>query len=148
MSHQERASIVAIVTNLLLNLYVIVRVGKLFSTGALSGDDAVMVWAQTIVWIIPAAIALTIVLNHVIAFAARDQDLKKTVDERDRQFQLRGMGVLLMSVGLGFMTMIVLLATGWTAVAGLTLLYFSIAVGDLLGSVVRLASYRIGGMSC
>jgi len=144
MSSQERASVVAIITTLLLNTYVIVRLVQLFGSGALSGEDAPMVWARAVVWVIPAAIVLTIVLNCLFAMASKDRNQKNIVDERDRQFQLRGLYITLISIGIGFMTMIVVLAFGWTAVAGLTLLYAFCAAGDLLGNAVRLGSYRIG----
>lgn len=144
MCQQERASIVAIVINLLLNGYVVLRLAELFGAGALSGDNATMVWAQAIVWVIPAAIVLTIVLNPLFSILSKDRNPKNLVDERDRQFQLRGLYVTLISTGIGYMTMIFVLATGWSAVAGLTLLYGSCAAGDLLGNVVRLSSYRIG----
>jgi len=144
MSNQERASIVGIITCLLLNAYVIIRLVQLFGAGALSGENATMVWARAIVWVLPAAIVLTIVLNWVLTMASEDRYQRNMVDERDRQFQLRGLYITLITMGIGFMTMIVVLATGWTAVAGLTLLYASCALGDLLGNAVRLGSYRIG----
>lgn len=144
MSSQERASIVGIITCLLLNAYVIIRLVQLFGAGALSGENATMVWARAIVWVLPAAIVLTIVLNWVLTMASEDRYQRNMVDERDRQFQLRGLYITLITMGIGFMTMIVVLATGWTAVAGLTLLYASCALGDLLGNAVRLGSYRIG----
>tara|TARA_R110002096_G_scaffold435816_4_gene663219 strand:+ start:29894 stop:30331 length:438 start_codon:yes stop_codon:yes gene_type:complete len=145
MSNQERASIVAIIISLLLNAYVIVRLVQLFGSGALSGEHATTVWAQAIVWVIPAAIVLTIVLNCLFAMASKDRNQRNIVDERDRLFQLRGLSVTLISIGIGYMTMIVMLAAGWTAVVGLTVLYASCAVGDLVGNTVRIASYRIGG---
>ncbi len=145
MSSQERASVVAIITSLLLNAYVIVRLVQLFGAGALSGEDAAMVWARAVVWVIPAAIALTIVLNCLFAMASKDRNLRNIVDERDRLFQVRGLSVTLITIGIGYMTMIVMLAAGWTVVVGLTVLYASCAVGDFVGNIVRIASYRIGG---
>jgi len=144
MSHQERASIVAIITSLLLNLYVMVRLVQLFANGALSGEDALMVWSRAIVWVIPAAVLLTIVLNGLFSIMAIDRSQKNIVDERDRRFQIRGLCITLIFAGIGYMTMIIVFAFGWSAVAGMTLLYVSFAVGDLIGNVVRLASYRIG----
>ncbi len=144
MNQQERASIVAIITSFMLNTYVIVRLLQLFGAGALSGEDASMVWAKAVVWVIPAAIVLTVVLNGMFSMFSKDQNPKNIIDERDRQFQLRGLHITLISIGIGFMTMIVVLALGWTAVAGLTLLYASCAAGDLIGNAVRFGSYRIG----
>ncbi|MEQ9460995.1 MAG: hypothetical protein RIG82_08595 [Phycisphaeraceae bacterium] len=143
MSHQERASIVAIITNLLVNGYAAVRVGQLYDAGALSSEDALMVWAQAVIWVIPLAIGLTIVLNILFTMAEKGADKAMVVDERDRQFQLRGIFVTLVVVGLGYITMLAGFAIGWTAIIGLNLLFFTFALGDLLGNTVRLASYRI-----
>lgn len=144
MSSQQRACIVAIITNLLLNTYIIVRLVQLYNAGALAGEGAVTTWARAVVWAIPAAILITIVLNVLLAMMSKDRNQRDLVDERDRMFQVRGLWVTLVCIGLGYMTMIVLLAIGWAPVAGLTLLYLSCAAGDLLGNCVRLASYRIG----
>ncbi len=144
MSKEERASIIAIIINLLLNTYIIVRLVQLFSTGALAGEDGTMVWARAVVWAIPAAIVLTIAFNILLMLMDKQRSLNKVVDERDRIFQLRGMGVTLVTAALGYIGMLVTLSVGWPAVAGLTLLYISFAAGDLLGNIVRLASYRIG----
>ena len=145
MSHQERASVVGIVIGLVLNGYVSVRLWQLFGSGALSGEDAPMVWAQAIVWVIPAAVAIAIVSSILFAIAAKDSKRNAITDERDRLFQYRGMCVTLIAIAFGFIGMVVALAVGWSAVVGLTLLYASAAIGDLLGQTVRLASYRIGG---
>jgi len=67
------------------------------------------------------------------------------VDERDRKFQLRGMGTTLVGAAMGYVAMIVTLAFGGDTVIGLTIMYASIALGDLVGNIVRIASYRIGG---
>ena len=144
MSKEERANIVALVTGILLNTFVVIRLVQLFGSGALSGEDATMIWARAIVWVIPAAIVLTIIFNVLLAFAFRDREDKNVVDERDRKFQIRGLSVLLVSLGLGYIAMIVVFAIGWPAVAGLTLLYASCAAGDLIGNTVRFASYRLG----
>ncbi len=145
MSPEERACVVAIVTNLLVNGYAVVRVVQLYLDGALAGDDAVTVWARAVIWVVPAAIVLTIVLNVLLAKANRDRALPHVVDERDRQFQLRGMGVTLVVVGLGYVAMLGTFALGWAAIVGLNVLLFAFAFGDLSGNAVRLASYRIGG---
>ena len=145
MSHQERASIIGIVICLMLNGYVSVRLWYLFGSGALSGEDAPMVWAQAIVWVIPAAVVMAIILNILFAIAEKSNKRNAITDERDRLFQYRGMCVTLIAVAFGFIGMIVTLATGWSTVTGLTLLYASVAIGDLLGQTVRFASYRFGG---
>ncbi|MEM8875624.1 MAG: hypothetical protein AAGD32_15365 [Planctomycetota bacterium] len=143
MSNQERVTVVAILTNLLVNGYAVVRVGQLYADGALAGDEAVTVWARAVVWVIPAAIGLTILLNVLFAMADRERQNNNVIDERDRQFQLRGMGVTLVVVCLGYVAMLGGLAFGWATIVVLNVLFFSFAAGDLLGNAVRLASYRV-----
>lgn len=144
MSHQERASVVAIAICLLLNGYISVRLWQLYEAGALSGENAPMVWAQSIVWVVPAAIVLTIVSNIGFAIASKGRKQKINIDERDHLYRSRGMCVTLFVFALGFIGMLIGLATGWSVVIALTLLYASAALGDLFGQCVRLASYRIG----
>lgn len=145
MSHQERASIVGLLTGLLLNTYVVIRLWQLFGSGAFDGADAPMVWAQAIVWVIPAAIAISIGSSIVFAMAAKGNTRHNVVDERDRLFEYRGLGVLVIAVAVGFMGMIIALALGVPVVIGLTIMYGSVAIGDVIGNVVRITSYRIGG---
>ena len=143
MSHHQRATIVALLTNLLVNGYAIASVGRLHLAGALSGDDAVRVWAQAVVWVIPAAILSTIVLTLLFQAVEKERG-PRVMDERDRLFRLRGVFVFLVFVGVGYTAMLTTLAIGWPTVAALNLLFFATASGDLVGNVTRLASYRMG----
>lgn len=149
MSHEQRNIYVAILTSLLVNGYVILRLRGLSASGAFDGPDALQIWARAVLWVIPAAIVLTIVLtilaNIVFAIAAREANPDFTVDERDRLFQTRGMIATMVVVSIGFIASIIALAFGWQALTVFTLIYFSFAAGDLIGNLTRLVSYRIGG---
>lgn len=145
MSREERSSVIGIITGLLVNAYIVIRLAQLYQQGALSGNDAVTTWAQTVVWVIPAAIIITIVLHITFAMTDSERALNNIVDERDRKFQLRGMGTTLVGAAIGYVAMIVTLAFEGDIVVGLTIMYGSIALGDLFGNIVRIASYRIGG---
>jgi hypothetical protein len=145
MSREERSSVIGIITGLLVNTYVVIRLVQRFLNGAFSGEDAVTAWAQTVVWAIPAAIIITIVLHITFTMTDSERALNNIVDERDRKFQLRGMGTTLVGAAIGYVAMIVTLAFGGDTVVGLTIMYASIALGDLLGNIVRITSYRIGG---
>lgn len=143
MSNQERATVIQLITSLLVNTYAIIMIGRLYTSGALAAEDAVTVWARAVVWVIPAAIGLTIVLN--IAFRMLDKHRSpQVVDERDRQFQLRGMATMVVFIALGYIVMLIGLAIGWPAILALNILFFAFAFGDLVGTLVRLGSYRIG----
>lgn len=145
MSSQERNTVIAIITNLLVNGYVATRLFELFGSDALAGDDGPMVWARMVVWAIPASVALTVVLTILLTIASGGRESGPVVDERDRLFQLRGMSVTTVVVGIGFVGSIAALAWGWRPVTVFNLIYFSAAVGDLVGNTVRFVSYRIGG---
>ena len=145
MSHQERASIVGLISGVLLNTYVVVRLWGLFADDALTGEDAPMLWARAIVWVIPAAIAISAGASLVFAMAARGDKRHSVVDERDHLFQYRGLGVLVTATAVGFMGMIISLALGVPVVIALTIMYGAVAIGDVVGNIVRIASYRIGG---
>ena len=105
--------------------------------------DAVLVWARSVVWVIPAAVALTIVLNIFSKMFSKDHE-SVVADERDRKFQLRGMATTIVFVGLGYMVMLTGLAIGWPTLLALNILFFSAALGDLMGNIVRLYSYKLG----
>lgn len=143
MSNQERATVIQLITSLLVNTYAIVMVGWLYASGALVAEGAVTVWARAVVWVIPAAIGLTIVLN--IGFRMADKDRgPQVIDERDRQFQLRGMATMVVFIALGYIVMLTGLAFAWPTILALNILFFAFAFGDLIGTLVRLGSYRFG----
>ena len=144
MSPQERASVVGLFTGLLLSTYASVRLWQLFGADAFTGEDAVLIWARAIVWIIPAAFAICIGSHVVFTVMARSGGQRNIADERDQLFQFRGMSVLVMAFAVGFMGMIIALALGVSAVVGLTIMYASVAIGDITSNVVRIASYRMG----
>ncbi len=144
LCHQERASIVSVLTNLLMNSYVLHGHLGLSSAGSLDGEDATMLWAKMVVWVIPVAIALTVVLNVIFAMATGERISKATTDERDRMFQLRGMTATTIIFGLGFIGALVGLSTGWAPLTGIIAIYISATVGDLVGNMIRFAGYRLG----
>jgi len=144
MSNQARATVVALLTNLVVNTYALAAVGHLYFTRALSGEDAVRVWAQAVVWVVPAAILLTIVLTIVFRMVDKEPG-PRVMDERDRQFRLRGIVALTVFVGLGYTSMLTTLAMGGPTIVALNILFFATSLGDLVGNIIRLASYRMGG---
>ena len=144
ISHQERASIVAIATNLLINGYVIFRHLDLSGSGALDGPDATEAWAKMVLWAIPVAIGFTIVLNVLFAFAVKERFSGAPVDERDRMFRLRGMTATTIVFGLGFIASLGGLALGWVPLHGIIAFYISATLSDLVGNLVRVVSYRLG----
>jgi len=149
MTHQERNTYVAIFTNLFVMAYLILRLIRLDGEGAFAGPDALAVWAQTVLWIIPASvvlsIVLTIVFNILFAIATRDRHPDFVVDERDKKIGLRGMIVTGVVASGGFILALIALAFGSAAFLALNVTLFAFAAGDLAGNLAKLYLYRWGG---
>lgn len=149
MSPQERNTYVALICNLLINGYAIIQLRSMFAQGLLDGPDAPQVWARMIVWVILAAIALTIVLtilfNVVFAIATGDKTPSFLSDERDKMFEVRAMGMTTFIMVAAFLGCIIALALDYSALTAFLVLYFGMAAGSLAGDFVKLASYRHGG---
>ncbi|SMY08512.1 hypothetical protein [Flavimaricola marinus] len=148
MSHTERNTLVSILTSLLINSYVIIRLINMYGSGALDGPDATQVWARMILWTIAAGIVLTVVLiilaNILIAIVERGENTGFIVDERDKVFEIRGNSVTMLFAAIGFVGSIVALAMGFEALTVFVMIYFSFALGSLAGDLVKIASYRAG----
>lgn len=149
MSYEERNTLVGIIVNLITTSYMIMRLRQLRASGALEAPDAVQVWAQAFLWVVPiaigATIALVILFNIVFAIATRDENPDFTVDERDKVFQMRGMATTMIVASFGFLGAMIGLALGWAPVTGLIVIYFSYAAGDMAGNLFKLFNYRVGG---
>jgi len=148
MTHEERNTYVAIFTNLFVMGYFIMRLIRLDGEGAFDAPDGLAVWAQTVLWIIPASIVMTIVLtivfNILFAIATREESPSFVVDERDKMIGRRGMMATIFVASGGFILALIALAFGWTAFFALNVILFAFAGGDLFGSLFKLFFYRRG----
>ena len=146
MSHEERNTISAIFSGVLINIYVIAKLRRMFEDGRLAGDDAIQVWAQAMLWIIPIGIAVviaaTIGFNIIYAIATNNESPSYLVDERDHAIQGFGMKVSMIAVSIGVILMIVALALGTATLTALIGLWFAFSFGSLLGDTCKLLRYR------
>jgi Mn2+/Fe2+ NRAMP family transporter len=149
MGHEERNIVTAVIANLIVNSVMILWLHRRWVAGDFAGADGLTNWARTVIWAIPGSILLTILLvilaNILFAIVNRDENPDTMVDERDKAFQMRGMAVTMIAVAAGFILSLAVLALGWSALVALTMIYFSFAIGDLTGNLVKLLSYRFGG---
>lgn len=149
MTYEERNNLVAIFTNLMVCGYFIQQITSKFAAGVFDGPDGVAVWAQTVLWVIPASIVativVTIVFNILFAIAARDPNPEMVSDERDKMFGNRAMLTVTMVASAGFIMALVMLAFfNWSAFLALNLTLAGFALADLLGNIVKFVSYRRG----
>lgn len=148
MTFQDRNTFVSILVNLLTLTYVIYRLITMQSAGAFDGPDAVNVWAKMVILVIPISIAATIIgtilFNILFAIVTGQAKPSFIVDERDKHFERRGIFALIAGAGIGFICGIIALAMDYSALVGLNIMYFGMALGALGSDLVRFASYRRG----
>ena len=148
MTYEERNNLVAILTNILVMGWLTARLLGMNGEGAFGGPDGLAVWAQTVLWVIPASVGVTIIatilFNILFAIATRDENPSFIIDERDRQIAIRGMVTTMIVASAGFIGALIALAFGWTALLALTVILYGFAAGDLIGSIVKLVLWRRG----
>ncbi len=116
--------------------------------GAFNGSDGVTLWAQSVLWMVPASMAIcigAIILIHVahaILTATPHQGV--LTDERDTAIGRRAMQMTLVVASVGFIAAIAALAAGWSALAGMNIVLAGFVAGDLSGNLFKLAIYRLG----
>jgi hypothetical protein len=148
MPYQERNIVVAIFTNLVIVIYFALRIYGMFQDGQFDGAGGLMLWARTILWMIPVSIVATIIatilFNIFYAILTNQPKPSFVVDERDRAIEITGMKVTVVVISAGFMAAMVALAFGWTAFIVFNVILFSFAMADLGGNLVKLTMYRFG----
>ncbi|WP_018689038.1 hypothetical protein [Ahrensia kielensis] len=148
MNYQDRNNIVSIIVGLTVNSYIIFRLFEMNAAGQFDGPDAINVWAQMVVWMIPIGIISTIIgtilFNIGYGIITGNENPSLLVDERDKMFEQRGTMAIVILIGLGFVASILALALGWSAVVGFNIIYFSMALGSLTADFVKFISYRRG----
>ncbi|MGH1465746.1 MAG: hypothetical protein ACRBBQ_10345 [Cognatishimia sp.] len=148
MTYQDRNNVVSIITNLAINAYILLRLLDMNATGQFDGADAVNVWARMVIWVLPLAILGTIVgtilVNIVFAIVTGNPKPSFVVDERDKLFERRGIMAVVGFAGAGFVSAIIALALGYSALVGFNIIYFGMAAGSMGADLVKFISYRRG----
>ncbi|MDC0737437.1 hypothetical protein N6L24_04055 [Cognatishimia sp. SS12] len=148
MTYQDRNNVVSILVNLLTSSYVILRLLEMSAAGQFDGPDAVNVWARMVIWVIPISIAATIVgtivFNILWAIFTGTAKPSFVVDERDKLFDRRAIFAIVVCAGVGFISSVIALAMGSTALVGFNIIYFAMALGSFGADMVKFISYRRG----
>ena len=151
MSHEERNTVAALLSGILVNIYVIIKLRRMFDDGRLAGDDAVQVWAQAMLWVIPVGIALviisTILFNILYAIATNTENPSFLTDERDHAISGFGMKVTLIVTSIGFIGLIIALAMGTEVLTALIGMWFAFAAGSLVGDLSKNRAKTRGNFS-
>jgi hypothetical protein len=148
MSHEERNTVLNLITSLLVNAWFLSRIWTMFHDGTSTAPDGLQIWAQTMLWVVPvsigATIALTVLVTVLTSIVTGDRSMRSLIDERDHKFQFYGMGATMASAVAGFLIAMVLLALGYGGFVAFTVIYLSFFIGDIAGSLVKLGLYRCG----
>lgn len=148
MTHEERNNLVAIVVGLFIMFYLGSRVWLKYEAGEFDGPDGLMIWARTVLWVIPIGIGLmiiaTILTSIVHAIVTKTPNPSFIVDERDRHIGRYGTIVTMSLSGAGLILAMVFLAIGWSPLAAMNTIFFSYAASDLIGNLVKLILWRRG----
>ena len=146
MTHEERNTVVAIFVNLTVNAWILLRLKGQYDAGLLTAPDGLATFAKSVLMAIPASIVATIVgvilFNILFAIVTRDENPDFTVDERDHMYKVRGLTATMITASVGFIVAMGALAFGYSALPVFLLVYLSYALGDLIGNVIKLISYR------
>lgn len=146
MPSEQRNTIVSLITSLIVNSYFLWRIKAMFADGTSIAPDGLQIWAQTLLWVVPVSIVATIVLTVLASilhgiFTGETKGIF-VKDERDRQFELWGLGATMALAVVGFLGSMALLALGYSPFIAFNALYLGFALGDIAGSVLKLAMYR------
>ncbi len=148
MSFEERNTVAGILISLISwGLMISVIMGR-HRAGVYDGADGLMLWARSVLWLILISIgigiALTILFNIGYAVITGDKKPIFLKDERDDQIGLRGLQVTLAVLSAGIIGAIIALAFGIRILFVLNMILAACALGDMAGTLTKLALYRQG----
>ena len=148
MTSEERNAIGAIIAGIITFLIFGTRIWRTTASGGYDGDVGLSAWGWDVILLIFGGIGITIttviVLHVVIAIVTNTPNPEMVADERDRMIAKRGTLATLVVVSTGFMAAVLMLATGWSAVAALNTILLGMALGSFASEFVKIAAYRFG----
>lgn len=148
MSHEERNTVTALIVSIIVLLYFGTSLRNDWIAGAFDGPDGIMIWARTVLWIIPFCIVFTIVatvaMNIGYAIITRTPNPDFISDERDAAIGRRGSLVTMVIASMGFIAALIALAFGWSALAGFNVILVAFYAADFVGNMSKMAAYRFG----
>jgi hypothetical protein len=148
MSFEERNTIIYIAASLLVAAIFGSRIYLGMIGGAFTGPDGLMIWARTILWMIPFGIVITIacviVGQLIYGITTGDHDYNTNSDERDKHIGLRGVRVTMAVFTAGWIGALILLAMGHGTLSALNLMIFGGWLSDIMGNLVKIYMYRRG----
>ncbi len=146
MNAGERNTWVSLCASLTVNAWFGHLVWAMYQSGTHLAPDGLQIWARSMLWVIPvsivANIGLTILASIVEGAVTGQPRILFLKDERDRNFELHGMGAMILMVVMAFLGAMIWLAFGGSAFNAFNLIYLGFFLGDVCNSLVKLGLYR------
>ncbi len=149
MSYQQKSVTISLVSYLLILVYYLVRVFRMFQDGGLVSSQLFGLWAiviiATILVNILGNILANIVLSIVQAIRTRTGEVEPYVeDERDRLIDLKGSKVAYITFSIGVFLSMLAFAFGQPALVMFgSIILFSI-VAEIVGGISQIVLYQRG----
>lgn len=148
MSFEERGAWSAILSGFIVFFWFGRPIWHGTTDGTYSAADGLSLWAWDVIWLIGGGVVVAIVvlvvgqvLYAIVTGTEKPQFLS---DERDFAINTRGAVVTLVVISGGFLVSVVLLASGWSALAALNTILLGMSLGAIASEIYRIAVYRLG----
>lgn len=148
MSFQEKNIVASLIAMALVLLIFYPRAQGIYLSGQFDGAEGLALLGKNGLYFFGAIIVANIVmlillfiLHAVFTGGEMPNDL---VDERDKMIERRGMQIFGAVVGLGIISAMIALTFGVAAVPAFFIILLSLAIGELISGIAKLAMFRLG----
>ncbi|MHA1128352.1 MAG: hypothetical protein ACTSRN_05300 [Alphaproteobacteria bacterium] len=148
MSFQEKNIVASLIAMWLVLLIFYPRVQDLYLSGQFDGAEGLVLLGKNGLYffgaIIIANIVMLILLFILHAVFTGGEMPDDRVDERDKMIERRGMQIFGAVVAIGIISAMLALSFGVAAVPAFFIILLSLAFGELISGVAKLAMFRLG----
>jgi len=148
MSFQEKNIVASLIAMSFVLLIFYPRTQGLYLSGQFEGAEGLALLGKNGLYffgtIIVANIVMLILLFILHAVVTGGETLSDMVDERDKMIERRGMQIFGAVVAIGIISAMLALSFGVAAVPAFFIILLSLAFGELISGVAKLAMFRLG----
>ena len=148
LSHPEKRNIAYIICNILVLLLYSIYVFRKYQQGEINLAEDLSFWGLTILIFVAISVVVRIVieilLNIINAIVTRKEEDLSFTDERDKLIEFKAIKISEVVVGIGFLLSMISLVVKMPPFVMINVIFFSLFIGDIIGSVAQLFYYRRG----
>ena len=145
-THENKTLIATISTAIVFIIYGLIIYYQFDQTTVTQTESIRTLGASIVLLILSNIIVLKIVLFlfKLCGFWHSNEEYRLTLDERDKQIELKGMNVSHLCFGLGFILSMIGLAAGISAFSVFLMITASVGLSELIGNCRKLYLYKYG----